>query len=82
MVNTTADMTLFTGNCYGTINGTVDGNRLTGMWVDTDKTGTYTGWFTFELSENGRVFQGHWVDESVGFDALKNTIQFWNGVKV
>jgi len=82
VVNTTPDETPFTGNCYGTINGTAEGNRLTGIWVDTDNTGTYTGWFTFELSENGRVFQGYWVDESEGFEALKNTTQFWNGVKV
>ncbi len=80
--DTTGDETNFTGNCYGTINGTLDGNTLTGIWVDTDKTGTYTGWFTFELSENGRVFQGYWADESEGFEALKNTTQFWNGVKV
>ena len=81
-VNATAGEIPFTGNCYGTINGTADGNRLNGMWVDTDKTGTYTGWFTFELSENGRSFRGFWVDEPEGVEALKNTTQFWNGVKV
>lgn len=81
-VNNTADKTIFTGNCYGTINGTADGNNLTGIWSDTDNTGTYTGWFTFDLSENGRSFHGHWVDEVEGVGALKNTTQFWNGVKV
>jgi len=81
-VNNTADKTIFTGNCYGTINGTAEGNNLTGIWSDTDNTGTYTGWFEFELSENGRSFHGHWVDTVDGVEALKNTTQFWNGVKV
>jgi hypothetical protein len=81
-VNNTADRSIFTGNCYGTINGTADGNKLTGIWSDTDNTGTYTGWFTFELSENGRSFHGHWVDAVDGVGALKNTTLFWNGVKV
>ncbi len=81
-VNNTADRSVFTGNCYGTINGTADGNKLTGIWSDTDNTGTYTGWYTFELSENGRSFHGHWVDAVDGVGALKNTTQFWNGVRV
>lgn len=80
--NNTADKSVFTGNCYGTINGTADGNKLTGIWADTDNTGTYTGYFEFEQSANGRAFHGHWVDEVEGVGALKNTTQFWNGVKV
>lgn len=81
-VNNTADKTIFTGNCYGTINGTAEGTKLTGIWSDTDNTGTYTGWFEFEQSPNGKSFHGHWVDTVDGVGALKNTTQFWNGVKV
>lgn len=81
-VNNTADKTIFTSNCYGTINGTAEGKKLTGIWSDTDNTGTYTGWFEFEQSANGKSFRGHWVDEVEGIGALKNTTQFWNGVKV
>jgi len=78
-VNATADLT---GNCYGTLNGTADGARLTGIWSDTDPTGTYTGFFEFEQAANGRSFHGHWVNLPEGPGALKNTTQFWNGVKV
>jgi hypothetical protein len=77
--NATADLT---GNCYGTLNGTANGSRLTGIWSDTDPTGTYTGYFEFEQAANGKTFHGHWVDLPEGPGALKNTTQFWNGVKV
>jgi len=77
--NATADLT---GNCYGTINGTAEGDRLIGIWTDTDPTGTYAGYFEFEQAANGKSFQGRWVDLHEGPGALKNTTQFWNGVKV
>lgn len=71
---------------YGTSNypvtGTVQEGTITGTWNETDKTGTYSGFFVFEKSSDGKSFSGRWVYTSEGADALKNTTQCWNGTRI
>ena len=71
---------------YGTgnypITGTVKEGTIAGTWNETDTTGTYSGFFVFETSADGKSFEGKWVYTSEGTDALKNTTQYWNGVRI
>jgi len=70
---------------YGTgnypITGTVKDGAITGTWNETDTTGAYSGFFLFKTSADGRSFEGKWVYTSEGADAIKNTTQYWNGVR-
>lgn len=66
----------------GTINASVQGNKLSGTWVDSDNTGTKSGFFEFEQSTDEKSFNGRWVYTSEGAGAMKDTPQFWNGVRV
>jgi hypothetical protein len=34
------------------------------------------------MSDDGKSFRGYWVNKTEGAEALKNTTQFWNGVRV
>jgi len=57
----------------GTINGTVNGNALTGNWADLSGNGT----FVFNLSSDGNTFNGTWVRTSgAGGNGT------WTGVRV
>ncbi len=71
---------------YGTgnypITGTLKEGTITGTWNETDTTGAYSGFFVFEKSTDGKSFEGKWVYTSEGGDALKNTTQHWNGVRI
>ena len=66
----------------GTINASVQGNKLSGTWVDSDNTGTKSGFFEFEQSTDEKSFTGRWVYTPEGAGAMKNTPQFWNGVRI
>lgn len=64
------------------ITGTVQDNKVTGTWNETDTTGAYSGFFMFEKSADDKSFEGKWVYTSEGADTLENTTQYWNGVRV
>lgn len=70
------------GHGNGTIAATVQDNKVVGTWNETDETGAYSGFFVFEKSADDKSFDGKWVYTSEGTDALKNTTQYWNGVRV
>lgn len=63
----------------GTINGTLEGSRLVGTWVDYYENETVTGVFEFVLSPDGNSFTGTWADT---LEELSNATEFWNGVRV
>jgi hypothetical protein len=63
------------------IAGTVKEGTITGTWNETDTTGAYSGFFVFTTSADGKSFEGKWVYTSEGADAIKNTTQYWNGVR-
>lgn len=67
----------------GTINGTVSGNTLTGMWTQsyTDRANSTSGDFVFTLSSDGQSFTGKWryghsTDPNAQWDGS------WTGTKV
>jgi len=64
------------------LNATVQAGKLAGTWADVDHDGTTSGFFEFEQSADEKSFTGRWVSTSEGAEALKNTTQFWNGVRV
>jgi len=45
------------GHDNGELSGTVDGNTLTGTWIET---GNDTGRFQFTMSSDGESFNGKW----------------------
>ena len=63
------------------IAGTVKEGTITGTWNETDTTGAYSGFFVFTTSADGKSFAGKWVYTADGAGALKNTTQYWNGVR-
>ncbi|MFA4859272.1 hypothetical protein [Methanoregula sp.] len=63
------------------ITGSVKEGTITGTWNETDTTGAYSGFFVFRTSADGKSFEGKWVYTADGADALKNTTQYWNGVR-
>jgi hypothetical protein len=62
----------------GSLNASVQGNRIAGMYLETDND---TGLFEFELSADSNSFTGRWVHASEGAGALQNTTRYWNGVR-
>jgi len=70
------------GHGNGTIIAIVQDGKITGTWNETDDTGVYAGFFVFEKADDDKSFKGLWVDTADGKDALKNTTQYWNGVRV
>lgn len=70
------------GHGNGTILAIVQDGKITGTWNETDDTGVYAGFFVFEKANDDKSFKGLWVDTAEGTDALKNTTQYWNGVRV
>jgi len=65
----------------GTVNATVQGNKLAGTWSDSNETAEFAGLFEFVLAADGSSFTGKWVSASESPDAIKNTTQTWNGVR-
>ena len=66
----------------GTVSAKVQDGRLTGSWHDSDSNGTYSGLFDFERSADEKSFTGRWVAATEGAEAMKNTTQYWNGIRV
>lgn len=69
-------------NGNGTVNATVQESRLTGTWSDKDEKGNYAGLFEFTLSADKNSFAGRWVSASEGINALANSTETWNGVRI
>lgn len=65
------------GTFTGSLNATVQGNTLAGMYSESDND---VGFFVFELSENKNSFTGRWV-HAANRSALDNSTLFWNGVR-
>ncbi len=77
-----ASVTGVYGHGNGTIAAIVQDSKIAGTWNETDDTGVYAGFFVFEKAADDKSFKGLWVDTAEGKDALKNTTQYWNGVRV
>jgi len=69
-------------NSTGTIKATVQESKLAGTWSESDATGNYSGIFEFVRSADDKSFTGRWIDASEKSDALSNTTQTWNGVRI
>jgi hypothetical protein len=70
------------GHGNGTISATEQGGKIAGTWNETDDKGVYSGFFVFEKAADDKSFKGLWVNTADGENALKNTTQYWNGVRV
>ncbi|MDO9325920.1 MAG: hypothetical protein Q7T80_13305 [Methanoregula sp.] len=70
------------GHGNGTISAIVQDSKIAGTWDETDDTGVFAGFFVFEKAADDKSFKGLWVNSTDGKDALKNTTQYWNGVRV
>lgn len=68
------------GYSDGTINGVVQGNRLSGTW--SEKNGQSTGQFEFVLSENGLSFTGWWAYPEDNFDDVRAGVPNWRGERI
>ena len=68
-------------NGLGTIDATVQDNKITGTWHDSDDAGEYSGFFVFEKSADDKSFSGVWVSTEEGAGALETTAQYWNGAR-
>lgn len=79
---TGSSVTGFYGPGKNPIAGTVKEGTITGTWNETDVSGAYSGFFVFERSADGNSFAGKWVYTSEGADTLRNTTQYWNGVRI
>lgn len=60
----------------GLVTGTVDGNRLTGIWSENGTSET-SGTFVFVMSDDGTIFTGTWTSAS----DPSQTEYSWNGVR-
>jgi hypothetical protein len=69
------------GKGNGSVSATVQDSTIAGTWNETDDTGVYSGFLVFEKAADDRSFKGIWVYTVEGKDALKNTTQYWNGVR-
>lgn len=69
-------------NSTGTITATVQDGKLAGTWAESDAAGKYTGIFEFVRSADDNSFTGRWIDASEKPDALSNTTQTWNGIRI
>ncbi|MDD1687592.1 hypothetical protein, partial [Methanoregula sp.] len=69
-------------NSTGAIKAIVQEKTLAGTWSESDATGNYTGIFEFVRSADDKSFTGRWIDVSEKPDALSNTTQTWNGVRI
>ncbi len=67
------------GNLAGSITGTVQGTKLTGIWIDTDFSST--GSLEFELSADENAFTGTWTTDQDYANAVTNVTYLWNGVR-
>jgi hypothetical protein len=65
----------------GTISALVQDSKIAGTWNETDDKGVSSGFFVFEKASDDKSFKGLWVYTADGKDALKNTTQYWNGVR-
>jgi len=66
------------GTFTGSLNATVQGNTLAGIYSESDND---VGYFVFELSEDKNSFTGRWIHSPANQSALANSTLFWNGVR-
>lgn len=65
------------GTYTGSLNATVKGNTLAGMYAESDDD---SGFFVFELAENHHSFTGRWV-HAENRSELDTSKLSWNGVR-
>ena len=63
----------------GTIKGTIEGGRLTGIWAETTDAEMVNGTFEFVLSGDKNSFTGRWAST---IEELTNATESWNGIRV
>ncbi len=61
------------------LQGTVEGSRLVGTWIETIDNETVSGPFEFVLSADMKSFTGKWANTAA---ELPNSTEFWNGIRV
>jgi len=62
----------------GTISGTVDGSRFTGLWAEDEGQEVYNGTFELLMSADKHSFTGRWANTG---EDLANSTYLWNGVR-
>jgi hypothetical protein len=63
----------------GTIAGTVQGNRLTGIW--TEDNGQSKGPVEYVMAADGKTFSGWWAYEGDDFVQTKKEQPSWTGIR-
>jgi|GEM_PF-3009194 len=64
----------------GKIMGTVQNNTLVGTWDESN--GGNTGQFEFDMSPDGKNFNGWYVHQGEDLTAEKNNPPYWKGIRV